>query len=262
MTKEDEACSAAHVQRVEILATVLLPADHPLSVEFGRVIRTGDVDGLRALLAAHPELATARFGDETMSRTALHAVTDWPGHLPNGATLVQVLVAAGADVDARFVGFHTETPLHWAASCDDVAVLDALLDAGADIDADGAVIAGGTPLFDARAFRQWGAAFRLVERGARVAPADAATLGLVDRVRSYLDGAPAPAEVDDLLWHACHGGRLETAVLLLDQGADLDAIPEWERLTPLDAAARACAHELVTELRRRGAHTAAELDDR
>ena len=37
-----------------------------------------------------------------------------------------------------------ETPLHWAASCDDVAVLDALLDAGADIHAPGAVIGGGS----------------------------------------------------------------------------------------------------------------------
>jgi len=226
------------------------------------VIRSGDVDGLRALLTEHPELATARFGDNTMSRTALHAITDWPGHLPNGATMVRLLVDAGADVNARFTGPHTETPLHWAASCDDVEVLDALLDAGADIDADGAVIAGGTPLFDARAFRQWKAAFRLVERGARITPTDAATLGLIDHVRQYLAGEPPVDDVNRLLWGACHGGRLETAVLLLDHGADIDWIPDWESLTPLDAAARAGATDLLTELRRRGAHTAAELHDR
>jgi uncharacterized protein len=238
---------------------VLLPAEHPLAVAAARAIRAGDVDGLRTLLAEHPELATARFGDETVSRTALHVVADWPGHLPNGATMVRVLVDAGADVDARFTGPHTETPLHWAASCDDVAVLDALLDAGADIDADGAVIAGGSPLFDARAFGQWKAAFRLVERGARVTPMDAATLGLSDRVREVLAGGLPGEELNGLLWGACHGGRLETAVLLLDRGADVDWIPGWERLTPLDAAARAGATELATELRRRGAQTAAEL---
>ncbi len=40
----------------------------------------------------------------------------------------------------------------------DLPVLDALLAAGADIEAPGAVIAGGTPLADARAFGQWRAA--------------------------------------------------------------------------------------------------------
>jgi ankyrin repeat protein len=55
---------------------------------------------------------------------------------------VAALVAAGADVHARFTGPHTETPLHWAASSDDVGVLDALLDAGADIEAPWRVLPG------------------------------------------------------------------------------------------------------------------------
>ena len=81
-----------------------------------------------------------------MSRTLLHVATDWPGHFPNGAATIAALVEAGADVNARFTGPHTETPLHWAASSDDVAVLDALLDAGANIESPGAVIGGGTSL--------------------------------------------------------------------------------------------------------------------
>jgi hypothetical protein len=52
---------------------------------------------------------------------------------PNGPQTVARYVEAGADVNGRFTGPHTETPLHWAASCDDVGVIGAL-DAGADIE--------------------------------------------------------------------------------------------------------------------------------
>ncbi len=97
-------------------------------------VHRGDVDALRQLLSEHSSLATARLGDDDpdgMSRTLLHVVTDWPGHFPHGAASVAALVQAGADVNARFRGPHGETPLHWAASSDDVEVLDALLGAGA-----------------------------------------------------------------------------------------------------------------------------------
>jgi ankyrin repeat protein len=72
-------------------------------------------------------------------------------------------VAAGADASAPFGGSHAETPLHWAASSDDVGVLDALVAAGADVEAPGSVIDGGSPLSDAVAFGQWRAASRLLE---------------------------------------------------------------------------------------------------
>lgn len=147
-------------------------------------IRSGDVAALRALLTEHPALATARVGADG-ARTLLHVLTDWPGHFPHGQATVAALVEAGADVEARFVGAHSETPLHWAASCDDVAVLDALLDAGADLEASGGVIGGGTPLADATAFAQWGAAFRLVERGATTTLFTSAVLGLLDRVAAF-----------------------------------------------------------------------------
>lgn len=146
------------------------------------------------------------------------------------------LIAAGADVNARFSGPHVETPLTWAASSDDVDVLDALLDAGAEINAEGAVIGGGTPLDDATAFAQWAAARRLVERGARTTLWNAATLGLLDRVRAFFAGSTRPeqADVNGALWGACHGGQQQTAAYLLDQGADINWIPDWEELTPLD----------------------------
>jgi hypothetical protein len=201
------------------------------------VIRSGTAGELRALLERDPALALVRIEDERgHGRTLLHVVTDWPGHVPAAGEKVRALATAGADVDARFSGPHTETPLHWAASCDDVEALDALLDCGADIEAGGAVIGGGTPLADAVAFGQWNAARRLLERGARTNLWQAAALGVADRVRDELVRSdPSQADLDNALWCAAHGGRRDTAELLLDRGAD----PAWVGHDGLDAAAAA-----------------------
>jgi uncharacterized protein len=175
-------------------AVTTIAADAPLAVAVTQAIRTGDVDGLRRLLREHPELAGARLTDDdgVASRTLLQVATDWPGHFPNGAAVVAALVEAGADVNAGFVGPHTETPLHWAASSDDDEVLDAPIDAGADLEAPGAVLGGGTPLADAVGFGQWRAARRLLERGARTTLWQAAALGLVDRVEEHFAAADPP----------------------------------------------------------------------
>lgn len=234
-----------------------------MAVALVGAIRVGDVDELRRLLTANPGAAAARYGDDGpggMSRTLLHAATDWPGHLPGVAGTIRVLVEAGADVDARFRGPHEETALHWAASSDDLEALDALLDAGADIDAPGAVLGGGPPLSDACGFKQWRVAFRLVDRGADVELHHAATLGLLDRVADIVRrDEPAPSAITAAFWSACHGGRLECARFLLACGADRNWVPPWEPLTPLDAAEREHADELVEWLIGQGARSASDV---
>jgi hypothetical protein len=240
----------------------MLAADDPLAVDAIAAVQAGDLGTLARLLAEHPHLATVKIGDpDGMSRTLLHAATDWPGHFPSNVATVQMLIAAGADVNARFAGPHTETPLHWAASSDDVEVLDALLDAGADIEADGAVIAGGTPLTDAVAFGQWDAARRLVERGATAPLRESAALGLLGRVRTSCESDPAPTAeaLTHALWYACHGGRRDVAEELLARGADLDWVSSWDGHTPLDASVRSGATEVTAWLRQRGARTADEV---
>lgn len=243
--------------------TTSIDAGDPRAVAATDAVPQGDIARLRQLLVDHPELATAAIGTTGpggKTRTLLHAATDWPGPCPNVATTIQVLVEAGADVNARFTGPHTETPLRWAASSDDVEALDALLDAGADIEADGAVIAGGTPLDDAVAFGQWQAARRLVECGAHAKLFNAAVLGLLARVRDNLATDPPPEEVTAALWAACHGGQQATAEHLLRQGAELNWIAPWDGLTPLDAARRSDADDLAGWLVARGAKPATALD--
>ena len=219
-----------------------------------KAVHTGDVDLLKRLLSESPDLAKARIDGK---RTLLHVATDWPGHFPNNAATVAALIAHGAEVNAAFDGCHSETPLHWAASSDDVAVLDTLLDHGADIEAPGGVIGGGTPLADAVAFGQWHAAYRLVERGAQTTLWQAAALGFTDRVEGYFvkDPVPTPDEVTNAFWCACHGGQQAVAEYLLDRGADLNWVG-YDGLTPRDAASRSGAKELVRWLRSQGAKSA------
>jgi ankyrin repeat protein len=217
-------------------------------------IRSGDVERLNQFLDEHPALTKMRIVE---GRTLLHVATDWPGHFPNVRDTVAALVAHGADVNAAFQGRHSERPLHWAASSDDVEALDALLDHNADIEASGAIIGGGTPLADAVAFGQWRAARRLVERGAHTTLWQAAALGLLSRVEEFFANKPLPTpeEITNAFWSACHGGQLRSAEYLLARGADLNWVG-YDGLTPLDAANRNGAGELVEWLRQQGAHSA------
>jgi hypothetical protein len=243
---------------------VRLESDDPLAIAACDAIHSGDVDRVKQLLVETPALATAHVGAAGVcrdERTLLHIATDWPGHHPNAVATVAALIDAGADVNAAFVGRHSETPLHWAASSDDVDVLDALLDAGADIEAGGAVIGGGTALADAVAFGQWNAARRLIERGAKTTLWQAAALGLLDRLNEAFAAPqpPAPDDVTNAFWCACHGGQRDAAGYLLDRGADRDWIGH-DDLTPLDAARRSDANHVVAWLESIGARSHKTLD--
>lgn len=244
--------------------TAVIDTGDPRALAAVEAIHAGDVEALQRLLVAHPELATAALGTtgpDGMTRTLLHVVTDWPGHYPNGPQSIAVLVGAGADVNARFTGPHTETPLHWAASSDDVDVIDALLDHGANIEADGAVIGGGTPLDDAVAFAQWGAARRLLGHGAKLSLFNAAALGELDYVRNHTSPEAPADDLDRAFWGACHGGQQATAQYLLDLGADRNWIAPWDGMTPLDTARRNDFEEFAGWLVAQGCHPGRSLPE-
>ncbi len=226
-----------------------IPPDDPLAIALGEAIRGGDLQTLRRLLVENSGLPAARI----RGRTLLHIATDWPGHFPRNLDTVQALIDAGCDLNAPYLGRHSERPLHWAASCDDVEVIDALLDRGADLEAAGGVIGNGTALADAVAFGQWNAARRLVQRGAQVNLWQAAALGLMDRVLELCKtNAPSQQELDNAFWCACHGGQLEPVKYLLERGANLNWVGH-DSLTPLAAARRSGATELAAWLVEQGA---------
>jgi ankyrin repeat protein len=239
--------------------------DDPLALAVTSAIHAGRVDELRDLLANHPELVQGWIDDRKgVSRTLLHIASDWPGHFPNAARTVTTLIEAGADANAavKLPGTDgaAETALHWAASSDDVAVIDALLDGGADLEAPGAVFTGGTAMSDAVVFAQWNAARRLLARGARTTLWQSAALGIADRVQVHFatDTPPAKRDVTNAFWHACRGGQRETAEYLLQRGADLNWIG-YDHRTPLQVARESGVTELVDWLLEQGAKAAGEV---
>jgi hypothetical protein len=220
----------------------MLPSNDPVAVSLTNAIQGGDVTALRQLLNSDPDLARVRIGDDGESRSLLHLATDWPGHFPNVSASIAALAAAGADVNARMSPHPKdpnciETPLHWAASSNDVAAVDALLDAGANIEATGAIFTGGAPLSDAVVFANWNAARRLVERGATPTWWQAAALGMLDLVRARCQEQPPPTpdEITRAFWHACRAAQQNTAAFLVERGADPDWVG-WDHKTPRQVA--------------------------
>lgn len=239
-----------------------IPTTEPLAKSLTTAIHKGDVEALRTLLDDNPGISKARILDEKRAgRTLLHIATDWPGHFPNVAQTIGLLIERGADPDAPMLGGNApERPLHWAASSNDVNALDALLDGGANIECPGAIFTNGTAMSDAVIFAQWDAARRLLERGAKTTLTQSAGLGLLDRLATHFEQEPQPPgdEITAALWHACRGGQLQTAQYLLERGANLNWVG-WDKIAPLDGAQQSGNKELVAWLRDRGAKQASEL---
>jgi uncharacterized protein len=220
-----------------------IPSDEPIALELLTAVHSGDVDLVTRLVSENTVLATARFAAARGgTSTALHFVTDWPGYFPNGPAIVKVLIDAGADPNALTTGRGSEnpgpgseTPLHYAASSDDVDVAAALIDGGADLETpDGSI---GTPLDNAAGYACWHVARLLVLRGARVDKIwHAGALGMLNRLDELLVSGVDNEQISQGFWHACAAGQRRAADRLLRAGADLNWEPEYAEGTALDAA--------------------------
>ena len=198
-------------------------------------LRLGDLAALRRALDARPSLTRERVPGYG-GRTLLHIVADWPGYTPRGPQVARLLIERGADPNLRSDDDeHGESPLHWAASNDDLDVARALLDGGADMELPGGSI--GTPLDNAIGYGCWHVAELLARRGA------------VSRSCGM-----RPPWVASTFWKVCWRARqsqarsrrrsgtlaprpsAEPAERLLEAGADIDWTPDYADGTPLDVA--------------------------
>jgi uncharacterized protein len=234
------------------------------ALELVAAIRSGDVASLQRLLAGNPGLASLPLGGGFGTRTPLHVVADWPGYFPNGPQIVRMLIEAGADPNVRSPGkSFAETPLHWAASSDDVDVASALIDGGAELETPNGSI--GTPLDNAIGYACWHVARLLVARGAKVDKLwHAAALGLMSRLEELLDrqADTDPQALSQAFWHACAGGQRRAAEFLLTRGADMNWVPEYAKGTPLDAANGLGTRQenVISWLRELGARSSEQME--
>ena len=204
-------------------------------------MRAGDVEKLRALVAADPSLVTSR--SSKSHPTLLQALVLEGKDKPKNVEMVQVLIDAGAELNE---------PLVAAASIDNRAAAELLLDHCAAIDGTG----GWSPLEEALYWNSQNVIALLLERGAKVQNLrTAAGLGRIDLIESYFnaDGSlkpeagkinwpwgdlnaiacsnqdawsqDPPGVVNNAFVYACMHGQIEAAKLLLDKGAEINVIP-------------------------------------
>ena len=216
-------------------------------------MRAADVEKLRALVAADPSLATSR---STRSHpTLLQALVLDGKDKPKNVEMVQVLIDAGAELNE---------PLVAAASIDNRAAAELLLDHGAAIDGTG----GWSALEEALYWDSRNTLALLLERGANVQNLrTAAGLGRTDLIENYFnaDGSFKPEAgkidwpfgnlnsiacsnhdatgkqsladrvnewsqdrqgiVNNAFVYACMHGHIDAATQLLDKGAEINVIP-------------------------------------
>jgi len=220
-------------------------------------IRSGDLETFKALLAQDPTLATSR--SSTSHPTLLQCVAlDDNGDgkdKPNNVEMAQLLIDAGAELNE---------PLVAAASIDNRAVAELLLDRGAAIDGTG----DWSPLEEALYWNSRDVLALLLERGAALQNLRiAAGLGRSDLIEGYFnsDGSLKPEAgkinwpfggletiacsnfdqagrdkladrvdewsqdrqgiVNNALVYACMHGHIEAAKLLLQHGAEINVVP-------------------------------------
>lgn len=201
------------------------------------LVWSGNLDDIREFISNEPEMISLR---DEQGATLLHhvAMPDTENYrFDNQAETAELLLAAGAEVDALTTRTG-ETPLHWAASANSADVARILIEQGADIEALDS--AGRTPLEDAVFFGASETAQKLVHCGAAISNIVlAAGLGDLTLVKKLippsLNGGrklalqeaedDARKTLEKALSIACMNGKRSVVEYLLALGVDPNSKP-------------------------------------
>lgn len=216
-------------------------------------IQSGDLETFKALVNQDPTLATSR--SSRSHPTLLQCVALDGNDKPNNVEMARILIDAGAELNEPFVA---------AASINNRAVAELLLDRGAAIDGTG----GWSPLEEALYWNSRDVLALLLERGAAVQNLRiAAGLGRTDLIEAYFNSDESlRPEAGKINWpwgglehiacsnfgragrqqladrvnawsqdrqgiinnafvYACMHGQIEAARLLLQRGAEINVVP-------------------------------------
>ncbi len=197
-------------------------------------IVTGDIESLRTLLREHPDLVRARssrpHGVPLLHYVAANGVEDYRQRTPpNIVAITKLLLDAGADVNATahcygpdddVIGL-TATSIHPQNAGMMIPLLETLVAAGSKVDRDGTIvhacIANGQP--DAG---RW-----LVDHGAKCGFPEAAGLGRIDLVKSFVapDGTlrngASTQQMEEAFRNASWYGEDKVVRYLLDAGFEI-----------------------------------------
>jgi len=215
-----------------------------------KAIKSGDLDELNALIKLDPSLAVAR--SSRSHPTLLQCLALDAIEVPNKVELAEVLLDAGAELNGA---------LGAAASINNVEIVELLLDRGAAINGTG----GWSPLEEALYWNNQGTIELLLKRGATIHNLRIASgLGRTDLIEDYfnIDGSLKPEAgtidwpfgdvkksnlnkgikeelqakveqwsnerqdiVNNAFIYACMHNHVDAAQLLLEKGAEINAIP-------------------------------------
>ena len=224
----------------------------------------GDLATFEALLSGQPALAAAASSAGHPSLFQFIAVDGGLGKIPNAVAFARVLIAAGAPMEAPFVA---------AASVNARDLVELMLDAGVSVEAGAPWTALEECLYWAHG--ELGAHLQGTHKARVSSLRAAAELGRLDLMRDFFtdDGGLAPEagpvrypfgndesnEPGDILAQALllalRNRQYEAAALLVDKGADVNAIPpgNHEHCTPLHQAVYKNDRDMIDWLMDRGA---------